>query len=207
MVIPDNLKSAITKTCRYEPDLNPTYHQLAEYFNVAVIPARPYKPKDKSKAEVGVQIVERWIMARLRHQTFYSLAQLNGEIAKLLEVMNNKVMKQYQQSRQHLFDTLDKPALHPLPAQPYQYTQIKTVRVHIDYHVEIEKHYYSVPHQWVKKRLRAHFRLFWLCARRIRIFDVIHSMISALISILRVSLLTTNTQGMLVNAIYINFEE
>ena len=156
MVIPDNLKSAVTKTCRYEPDLNPTYHQLAEYFNVAVIPARPYKPKDKSKAEVGVQIVERWIMARLRHQTFYSLAQLNGEITKLLQVMNNKVMKQYQQSRQHLFDTLDKPALHPLPVQPYQYTQIKTVRVHIDYHVEIEKHYYSVPFQWVKKRLRAH---------------------------------------------------
>ncbi|MGB3726849.1 MAG: IS21 family transposase, partial [Glaciecola sp.] len=156
VVIPDNLKSAVTKTCRYEPDLNPTYHQLAEYFNVAVIPARPYKPKDKSKAEVGVQIVERWIMARLRHQTFYSLAQLNGEITTLLQVMNNKMMKQYQQSRQQLFDTLDKPALHPLPIQPYQYTQIKTVRVHIDYHIEIEKHYYSVPHQWVKKRLRAH---------------------------------------------------
>ena len=156
MVIPDNLKSAVTKTCRYEPDVNPTYHQLAEYFNVAVIPARPYKPKDKSKAEVGVQIVERWIMACLRHQTFYSLSQLNSEIAKLLQVMNNKVMKQYQQSRQQLFDTLDKPALHPLPAQPYQYTQIKTVRVHIDYHVDIEKHYYSVPYQWVKKRLRAH---------------------------------------------------
>ncbi len=155
IVVPDNLKSAVSKTCRYEPDINPTYHQLAEYFNVAVIPARPYKPKDKSKAEVGVKIVERWIMARLRHQTFHSLAQLNNEIAKLLEVMNNKVMKQYQQSRRALFETLDKPALKPLPEKSYQYTQIKTVRVHIDYHVDIDKHYYSVPYQWVKKKLRA----------------------------------------------------
>lgn len=156
LVIPDNLKSAVSKPCRYEPDLNPTYHQLAEYFNVAVIPARPYKPKDKSKAEVGVQIVERWIMARLRNQIFYSLAHLNQEIAKLLDVMNNKVMKQYQQSRKQLFDIVDKSALKPLPEKPYHYTQIKTVRVHIDYHVEIEKHYYSVPYQWVKKQLRAH---------------------------------------------------
>ena len=156
VVIPDNLRSAVSKTCRYEPDLNPTYHQLAEYFNVAVIPARPYKPKDKSKAEVGVQIVERWIMARLRNQTFHSLAQLNHEIAKLLDMMNNKVMKQYQQSRKQLFDMVDKNALKPLPEKPYQYTQIKTVRVHIDYHVEIEKHYYSVPYLWVKKQLRAH---------------------------------------------------
>lgn len=156
VVIPDNLRSAVSKTCRYEPDLNPTYHQLAEYFNVAVIPARPYKPKDKSKAEVGVQIVERWIMARLRNQIFHSLAQLNHEIAKLLDMMNNKVMKQYQQSRKQLFDMVDKNALKPLPEKPYQYTQIKTVRVHIDYHVEIEKHYYSVPYLWVKKQLRAH---------------------------------------------------
>jgi len=155
IVVPDNLRSAVTKTCRYEPDINPTYHQLAEYFNVAVIPTRPYKPKDKSKAEVGVQIVERWIMARLRHQTFHSLAQLNHEIAKLLEVMNNKVMKQYQQSRRALFEAVDKPALNPLPEKPYQYTQIKMVRVPIDYHVEIDKHYYSVPYQWVKKKLRA----------------------------------------------------
>ena len=156
VVIPDNLRSAVSKTCRYEPDLNPTYHQLAEYFNVAVIPARPYKPKDKSKAEVGVQIIERWIMARLRNQIFHSLAQLNHEIAKLLDMMNNKVMKQYQQSRKQLFDMVDKNALKPLPEKPYQYTQIKTVRVHIDYHVEIEKHYYSVPYLWVKKQLRAH---------------------------------------------------
>lgn len=119
VVIPDNLKSAVSKPCRYEPDINPTYHQLAEYFNVAVVPARPYKPKDKSKAEVGVQIVERWIMARLRHQTFHSLAQLNHEIANLLKIMNNKEMKQYQQSRWELFEALDKPVLKPLPPEPY----------------------------------------------------------------------------------------
>ena len=89
--IPDHLRSAVSKTCRNEPDLNPTYHQLAEHFSVTIISVRPYKPKDKSKDEVGVQIVERWIMARLRNQTFHSLEKLNHEITKLLDMMNNKV--------------------------------------------------------------------------------------------------------------------
>lgn len=151
VVIPDNLKSAVTRTCRYDPDLNPTYHQLATHYDIAIIPARPYKPKDKSKAEVAVQIVERWIMARLRKVTFHSLKALNQQIKKLLTEMNNKKMKQYDASRLELFNRLDKPALKPLPQQPYQYTLIKTVRVSIDYHVEIEKHYYSAPYQLVKK--------------------------------------------------------
>ena len=155
VVIPDNLKSAVTRTCRYDPDLNPTYHQLATHYDIAIIPARPYKPKDKSKAEVAVQIVERWIMARLRKVTFHSLKALNQQIKELLTEMNNKKMKQYDASRLELFNRLDKPALKPLPQQPYQYTLIKTVRVSIDYHVEIEKHYYSVPYQLVKKKLRA----------------------------------------------------
>ena len=155
VVIPDNLKSAVTRTCRYDPDLNPTYHQLATHYDIAIIPARPYKPKDKSKAEVAVQIVERWIMARLRKVTFHTLKALNQQIKQLLTEMNNKKMKQYDASRLELFNRLDKPALKPLPQQPYQYTLIKTVRVSIDYHVEIEKHYYSVPYQLVKKKLRA----------------------------------------------------
>ncbi|MCL4164131.1 UNVERIFIED_CONTAM: hypothetical protein GTU68_045791, partial [Idotea baltica] len=156
MVIPDNLKSGVHKACKYDPDLNPTYHQLSTHYNTAVIPARPYKPKDKAKAEVGVQIVERWIMGRIRKETFFSLKQLNQRIAELLDWMNNKEMKQYNTSRAVLFAQLDKPALQPLPAQAYQYTYVKQVRVNIDYHVEIDKHYYSVPYSLVKKQLDAH---------------------------------------------------
>ncbi|WP_435234393.1 IS21 family transposase [Psychromonas sp. PT13] len=155
MVIPDNLKSGVHKSCRYEPDLNPTYHQLSAHYDTAIIPARPYKPKDKSKAEVGVLIVERWIMARVRKETFFSLKQLNQRIAELLSWMNNKVMKQYNESRISLFQRIDKPALKPLPDSVYQFTYVKNVRVNIDYHVEIEKHYYSVPYNLVKKQLEA----------------------------------------------------
>ena len=156
LVIPDNLKSAVTKACRYEPDLNPTYQQLAEHYGTTVIPARPYKPKDKAKAEVGVQIVERWIMARLRKETFYSLAQLNQRIRALLKDMNNRAMKQHPGSRYSQFKAIDEPALKPLPQQAYVFTQVKKVRVHIDYHVEVEKHYYSVPYALVKQQLEAH---------------------------------------------------
>lgn len=156
MVIPDNLKSAVTKPCRYEPDLNPTYQQMAAHYNVAVMPGRPYKPKDKAKAEVAVQIVERWIMARLRHETFYSLKELNQRIRELLADLNNRPMKKHPGSRQQLFEQLDKPVLRPLPLQSYKYTQVKQVRVHLDYHVEVEKHYYSVPHALLKQKLEAH---------------------------------------------------
>ena len=156
LVIPDNLKSAVTKACRYEPDLNPTYQQLAEHYQTTVIPARPYKPKDKSKAEVGVQIVERWIMARLRHETFFSLKQLNQRIDELLLDMNNRQMKKHPGSRHSQFMAIDQPALKSLPVHAYTFTQVKKVRVHIDYHVEVDKHYYSVPYTLVKKQLEAH---------------------------------------------------
>jgi transposase len=156
MVIPDNLRSGVHKSCRYEPDVNPTYHQLSEHYGTVIIPARPYKPKDKSKAEVGVQIVERWIMARIRKETFFSLRQLNQRISELVTWMNHKVMKQYNESRTSLFQRIDRPALQPLPECAYQYTYIKHVRVNIDYHVEIEKHYYSVPYSLVKKQLEAY---------------------------------------------------
>ena len=156
LVIPDNLKSGVTRACRYEPDLNPTYQQLAEHYQTTVIPARPYKPKDKAKAEVGVQIVERWIMARLRHETFFSLKQLNQRIAELLSEMNQRPLKQHPGSRASQFASIDRPALKPLPVRIYRYTHIKKVRVHIDYHVEVNKHYYSVPHTLVKQQLEAH---------------------------------------------------
>jgi len=153
IVVPDNLKSAVTKAHPYDPQLNPAYQQMATHYNTAIVPARPYKPKDKAKAEVAVQIVERWIMARLRHQTFFTLADLNMAIKLLLEDLNNRPLKKLPGTRKSQFEQLDKPLLKPLPVDRYQYVDIKLAKVHIDYHVEYEKHYYSVPHQWVGCRV------------------------------------------------------
>jgi len=155
-VVPDNLRSAISKACRYDPDTNPSYQQLAEHYGVAVLPARPYKPKDKSKAEVGVQVVERWIMMRLRHHTFFSLAELNQCISELLVDLNTRAFKKLPGNRKEAFERLDKPSLRALPRQPYQYIDIKKVTVNIDYHVEYNDHLYSVPHQYVGERLEVH---------------------------------------------------
>lgn len=156
LLVPDNLRSGVSKACRYDPELNPSYHQLAEHYQVAIMPARPYKPKDKSKAEVAVQIVERWIIARLRHQTFFSLGELNHTLSTLLESLNNKPFKQLPGNRRKAFEALDRPALRSLPQHPYQYTDIKPVRVNVDYHVQYDQHLYSVPHQYVGERLELH---------------------------------------------------
>ncbi len=156
MVVPDNLRSGVSRACRYDPDLNPSYQQWAEHYDVAVVPARPYKPKDKAKAEVGVQIVERWILARLRHHSFFSLAELNQCIRALLEDLNNRPFKQLPGCRRSAFEQLDKPALKPLPTQPYQYVAIKPVKVNIDYHVQYDLHCYSVPHQYVGEKIELH---------------------------------------------------
>jgi len=150
IVVPDNLKSAVRKTHRYEPTINPSYQQMAAYYGTAIVPARSYRPKDKAKAEVGVQIVERWIMARLRHQTFFTLAALNQAIRFLLDDLNQRPFKKLPGTRLSQFKQLDKPALRPLPTAPYRYTEIKQARVHIDYHLEFDGHYYSVPHNLVK---------------------------------------------------------
>lgn len=156
LLIPDNLKSATTRACKYDPDLNPTYQQMASHYNVTIMPARPLKPKDKAKAENGVLIVERWIMGVIRKEVFYSLSQLNERIKDLLVWMNNKPFQKISGTRSSLFSEIDLPALKPLPLQCYQYTYIKKVTVHVDYHVEVEKHYYSVPYGLIKKRLEAH---------------------------------------------------
>jgi len=156
LIVPDNLKSGVSKACRYDPDINPSYQQLSAHYGVAIMPARPLKPKDKSKAEVGVQIIERWILARLRHQTFFSLAELNACIKALLIDVNNRPFKQLKGTRQQWFESLDKPALLPLPKQAYQYTDIKTVKVNIDYHVQYDQHLYSVPHHLVGEKLSLH---------------------------------------------------
>lgn len=156
LLVPDNLKSAVHKPHRYEPDTNPTYQQLAAHYNVAIMPARPYKPKDKAKAENAVLIVERWIMAKMRHETFFSLRELNNRILELLYQLNSKVMRTYKASRSELFAQVDKGALQALPLQAYQFTRIKKVRVHMDYHIEFDKHYYSVPHTLLKQTLEVH---------------------------------------------------
>ncbi|WP_275100297.1 IS21 family transposase [Sedimenticola hydrogenitrophicus] len=156
MVVPDNLKSGVSRACRYDPDLNPSYQQLAAHYQLAVVPARPYKPKDKAKAEVGVQVVERWILARLRHHSFFSLAELNQCIRTLLDELNLKPFKQLPGNRREAFAQLDQPALRPLPCHPYHYVAIKPVKVNIDYHVQYEQHHYSVPHQYVGETLELH---------------------------------------------------
>jgi transposase len=155
-VVPDNLRSGVSRACRYDPDLNPSYQQWAEHYQVAVVPARPYKPKDKAKAEVGVQIVERWILMRLRHHTFFSLAELNQCIHALLVELNRKPFKQLPGNRRAAFEQLDKPALKPLPRHAYRYVDIKPVKVNIDYHVQYQQHHYSVPHQYVGEKLELH---------------------------------------------------
>ena len=141
LVIPDNLRSGVSGAHRYEPDLNPTYHDLASHYGVAVLPARVRRPRDKAKAEVAVQIVERWILAALRHRRFFSLAELNAAVSKLLDRLNTRPFRKLPGSRRSQFEQVDRPALCPLPSSPYVFAEWKTVRVHIDYHVEIDGHY------------------------------------------------------------------
>ena len=143
---PDNLKSGVKKANYYEPELNPSYQEMAMYYKVAVLPARPRKPKDKPKVENGVQNVERWVLAPLRKRTFFSLADLNKAMWPLLKALNERTMQHLSKSRQELFVELDQPALQPLPEKPYEFAEWKTVRVNIDYHVAFDKHYYSVPY-------------------------------------------------------------
>jgi len=153
IVVPDQLRSAVSKPCRYDPNINASYQHMASHYRTAIIPARPLKPKDKAKAENAVLIVQRWILARLRHQTFFTLADLNATIRVLLDDLNQRPFKKLPGSRLSQFKLLDKPALKPLPDNPYQYIEFKLVRVNIDYHFEFDKHYYSVPHHLVKKQL------------------------------------------------------
>jgi len=157
LVVPDNLKSGVTKACRYEPDINPTYNDLATHYSTAILPARVRKPQDKAKVEGGVLLVERWILAKLRNHTFFSLAELNQEIHKLLVNLNNKPFKKLPGSRQSQFEQLDKPALKALPTTPFRISYWKKATVNIDYHVEVEGHYYSVPYQLVKKKLTVRY--------------------------------------------------
>ena len=157
IVVPDNLRSAITRPHRYEPDAHPTYTDLAEHYGFAIVPARVRRPRDKAKAEVGVQLIERWVLAALRHRVFFSITELNEAIAERLEWLNARPFRKLPGSRRSAFESIDRPALRPLPAEPYVFAQWKKVRVHIDYHIELERHYYSVPHALVGRQLHARY--------------------------------------------------
>jgi len=155
ILVPDNLKSGVTHPCRYEPDINPTYQDLAEHYGTVVIPARSRKPKDKAKAEVGVLIVERWILAAIRNHTFFSIAELNKEISQRLPDLNNRKFQKLDNTRRSLFLTVDQPALQAIPSSAYEYAEWKKARVNVDYHVDIFRHYYSVPFQLAKEQVDA----------------------------------------------------
>ena len=156
IVVPDNLKTGITKPNYYEPDINPAYQELAEHYQFAVLPARVKKPRDKGKIENGVQNVERWVIAPLRNRTFFSLAEVNQAIREQVDRLNNKVMLAVGKTQRQEFEDLDQPNLRPIPEKPYEYAVRKTARVNIDYHVEFEKHFYSVPYSLIHQEVDLH---------------------------------------------------
>ena len=151
MVIPDQLKSGVTKACRYDPDLNRTYAEMAEHYGTAVIPARPGEPRDKAKVEEGVQCVERWCLAPLRHRTFFSLKEVNHALWECLEALNARPFQKLPGSRKSVFDEMERHLLKPLPEVPYEFATWKIARVNVDYHVQIDRHSYSAPYQLVKQ--------------------------------------------------------
>jgi len=153
VLVPDNLKSGVSKACKYEPELNPTYSDMAEHYGCAVLPARPRKPRDKAKVEAGVLIAQRWILAVLRHRTFYSLTEFNAAISECLERLNNRPMRKLKKSRKELFEALDRPNALPLPQKPYEYAEWSKAKVQLNYHIEVDHHYYSMPYQLLHERL------------------------------------------------------
>jgi len=155
ITVPDNTKTAVLRPCFYDPDLNPTYRDMARHYDSAVIPARRRKPRDKAKVENAVLVAQRWIIAALRNHTFFSLAQANEAIGAKLEELNGRKFQKLDCSRRDLFETVDRPALRPLPKSRYVFAEWFSPKVNIDYHVEIDKHYYSVPYTLVHKRLEA----------------------------------------------------
>ena len=157
ILVPDNPRVGVTKADRYEPELQRSYEEMAAHFGIAVIPARPFRPRDKPRAELTVLLVCRWILARLRHQRFFSLEELNAAIRPLLNELNDRPFQKLPGSRRSVFDALDRPAMRPLPQTPYIYAEWKRVRAAFDYHVDVDRHYYSVPHALVGQELWARF--------------------------------------------------
>ena len=153
IITPDNLKTGVTHPCRYEPDINPTYQEMASHYGVVVMPTRVAKPTDKAKVEKGVQVVENWVMAPLRNRVFFDINELNQVLKEYLEKLNNRPFQKMEGTRKSVFESLEKPALRPLPTLRYQFAQWKKAKVNIDYHIEVEKRYYSTPYQLINQHV------------------------------------------------------
>jgi transposase len=168
LLVPDNAKVAVIKACLYDPQVNRTYADLAAHYGTGILAARPYRPRDKAKVENCVGFVERWLLGRLRHRVWHSLGELNAAIADLLKRLNDeRVMRRFGQTRRQLFEEIDAPLLKPLPAEPYVLAQWRRARVGLDYHVEVEKHFYSVPYRHARAAVEVR-----LTARTVEIFAI-----------------------------------
>ena len=155
LVVSDNLKSGVIRACFYEPQINRSYAEMAAHYGTAILPARPYKPRDKAKVEGAVLLVQRWIIARLRNRQFFSLEELNAAIRDEVARLNARVSRHLGASRQQLFETLDRPAMQPLPPEPFTHADWRQTTVGLDYHVRLEGHHYSVPHDLLRQKLWA----------------------------------------------------
>ena len=165
-LVPDNTKVAVIKACRYDPQVNRTYAEMADHYGAGILPARPRKPRDKAKVEACVLIVERYLLGRLRHRRFHGLAELNQAIAAMLADINERrPLRRLGVTRRQLFEDLDRPALQPLPAEPYVYAEWRIRRAGLDYHVDVDGHYYSVPYRFAKEELSVR-----LTARTVEVF-------------------------------------
>jgi transposase len=166
LLVPDNTKVAVIKACLYEPQVNRTYAEMAAHYGTAVLPTRPYRPRDKAKVEACVLIVERWLIGRLRNRVFYGLAELNAAIGELLKHLNEqRAIRRLGRTRRQLLEELDRPALKPLPVEPYVFAEWRLRRVGIDYHVDVDSHWYSVPHRFARAEVEVR-----LTARTVEIF-------------------------------------
>ena len=150
LIIPDNLKTGVTYASYYAPEINATYADFAAHYGTAILPTRVVRPRDKAKVETAVQIVEREILAPLRHHRFTSLAELNAAIRERLDRLNTRPFQKLPGTRRMLFDATDRPALRSLPATRYEYAEWRRAKVNIDYHIAVENHCYSVPYQLVR---------------------------------------------------------
>src|SRR5271165_3921060 len=149
LLVPDNTRTAVSRACRYDPDLNPTYQEMAMYYGIGVVPTRPYQPRDKAKVESGVLVAERWIIAALRHRTFFRLEDLNRAIRELLENLNHRRFKKRDGSRASVFENVERAAMLPLPAEPFDMSQWSHARVNIDYHIAFDHNFYSVRYRLI----------------------------------------------------------
>jgi transposase len=153
LIVPGNLKSGVHKASFYDPEINCSYATMAAHYGIGILPARPYRPRDKAKVESGVRFAQSYILGRLRQQTFSSLVEANQAIAGMVDRINDYVMRRIKVSRRQLFESLDRPALAPLPDTDHEFAEWRLARVSLDYHIEIGGFYYSVPHHLIREQV------------------------------------------------------